>query len=153
MNQRTVLPSLVLVALLGGCADTGTTTATRYGETARTTTAMQSERDGTIARIENLTVDDEYKLGIGTAVGAVAGGLLGAGVSDSTAGAAAGAVLGGAAGTYAQSRMDKKEVQQLTVNMVTGGSVTITQPTDARLREGLPVRVEGSGETARVVPR
>jgi len=37
--------------------------------------------------------------------------------------------------------------------MATGGSVTITQPIDARLREGMSVRVEGSGENARVVPR
>jgi outer membrane lipoprotein SlyB len=37
--------------------------------------------------------------------------------------------------------------------MVTGGRVTITQPVDARLRQGMSVRVEGSGEYARVVPR
>ena len=38
-------------------------------------------------------------------------------------------------------------------DMATGGRVTITQPKDARLREGMKVRVEGSGENARVVPR
>lgn len=37
--------------------------------------------------------------------------------------------------------------------MHTGGTVTIVQPTDDRLREGPAVRIEGSGEQARVVPR
>jgi len=124
---------------------------TKYGETG-STAASQSERDGTIAQLENIEVDDKYKLGVGTAVGAVAGGLLGAGVGDTTA-TVAGAVIGGVAGTYAESKMAKRNAQRITVNMVTGGRVTITQPMDDRLREGMRVRVEGSGENARVVPR
>jgi outer membrane lipoprotein SlyB len=152
MNQRIALPLLLCVALVGGCAEMGSLGGTKYGETGATV-ASQSERDGTIAQLENIQVDDNYKLGVGTAVGAVAGGLLGAGVGDSTAATVAGAVLGGAAGTYAESKMAKKDAQRITVNMVTGGRVTITQPVDTRLREGMRVRVEGSGENARVVPR
>ncbi len=152
MNQRISLPLLLCVALVGGCAEMGSLGGTKYGETS-TTVASQSERDGTIAQIENVQVDDNYKLGVGTAVGAVAGGLLGAGVGDSTTATVAGAVLGGAAGTYAESKMGKKDAQRITVNMVTGGRVAITQPVDNRLREGMRVRVEGSGENARVVPR
>jgi len=152
MNQRLAVPLLLSVALVGGCADMGSLGGTTYGETSGTA-ASQSERDGTIAQLENITVDDQYKLGVGTAVGAVAGGLLGAGVGDSTTATVAGAVLGGVAGTYAESKIDKKDAQRITVNMVTGGRVTITQPLDGRLREGMRVRVEGSGENARVVPR
>ena len=152
MNQRIAVPLLLCVALVGGCAEMGNLGGTKYGETGGVTTS-QSERDGTIAQLENITVDDQYKLGVGTAVGAVAGGLLGAGVGDSTTATVAGAVLGGVAGTYAESKIDKKDAQRITVNMVTGGRVTITQPIDARLREGMRVRVEGSGENARVVPR
>ena len=152
MNQRIAVPLLLCVALVGGCAEMGNLGGTKYGETGGVTTS-QSERDGTIAQLENITVDDQYKLGVGTAVGAVAGGLLGAGVGDSTTATVAGAVLGGVAGTYAESKIDKKDAQRITVNMATGGRVTITQPIDARLREGMRVRVEGSGENARVVPR
>ena len=152
MNQRIALPLLLCVALVGGCAEMGSLGGTKYGETG-TTVASQAERDGTIAQLENIQVDDNYKLGVGTAVGAVAGGLLGAGVGDSTTATVAGAVLGGAAGTYAESKMANKDAQRITVNMVTGGRVTITQPVDNRLREGMRVRVEGSGENARVVPR
>jgi len=143
---------MLLMALVGGCADMGSLGGTKYGETS-STAASQSERDGTIAQLENIAVDDKYKLGVGTAVGAVAGGLLGAGVGDSTTATVAGAVLGGAAGTYAESKVAKKDAQRVTVNMVTGGRVTITQPIDNRLGEGMRVRVEGSGENARVVPR
>jgi outer membrane lipoprotein SlyB len=152
MNHRIALPVLLSVALAGGCADMGSLEGAKYGETGGAT-ASQTERDGTIAKLENIQVDDKYKLGVGTAVGAVAGGLLGAGVGDSTTATVAGAVLGGAAGTYAESKMHKQDAQRVTVNMKTGGTVTITQPMDGRLREGMAVRVEGSGESARVVPR
>ena len=36
--------------------------------------------------------------------------------------------------------------------MRTGGQVTIVQPVDSRLANGMAIRVEGSGDTARVVP-
>ena len=152
MNQRIAVPLLLLAALVGGCSDMGSLGGTNYGETD-TAVASQSSRDGTIVQLENIQVDNNYKLGVGTAVGAVAGGLLGAGVGDSAAATVAGAVLGGVAGTYAESKVSKQDAQRITVNMKTGGSVTITQPQDDRLRQGMQVRVEGSGENARVVPR
>lgn len=152
MNQRIAVPLLLLAAVFGGCADMGNLGGPKYGDTGSAVTS-QTDRDGTIAKLENLEVDDKYKLGVGTAVGAVAGGLLGAGVGDSATATVAGAVLGGVAGTYAESKIHKQDAQRVTVNMVTGGSVTITQPMDGRLRQGMSVRVEGSGENARVVPR
>ena len=152
MNQRIAVPLLLLAALVGGCADMSSLGGPKYGDSG-SAVANQSDRDGTIAQLENIEVDDKYKLGVGTAVGAVAGGLLGAGVGDSTTATVAGAVLGGVAGSYAESKIRKQDAQRVTVNMVTGGSVTITQPMDGRLRQGMSVRVEGSGENARVVPR
>jgi len=152
MIQRLAVPLLVCVALVGGCAEMGSLGGTKYGETS-STAASQSDRDGTIAQLETIEVDEKYKLGVGTAAGAVAGGILGSQVGDSTTATVAGAVLGGVAGTYAESKIRKQEAQRITVNMVTGGRVTITQPLDGRLREGMRVRVEGSGENARVVPR
>lgn len=152
MNQRIAVPLLLLLALVGGCAEMGSLGGTTYGETGGAVTS-QTERDGTIAKLENIKVDDKYKLGVGTAAGAVAGGILGSAVGDSKTATVAGAVLGGLAGTYAQSKMGKQDAQRVTVTMRTGGTVTITQPMDGRLREGMAVRVEGSGESARVVPR
>lgn len=151
MNHRIALPVLLGLALAGGCAEMGSLGGTKYGETSAP--AAQAERDGTIAKLENIEVDDKYKLGVGTAVGAVAGGILGRSLGDSTTATVAGAALGGVAGTYAESKLRKQDAQRVTVNMQTGGTVTITQPMDGRLREGMAVRVEGSGENARVVPR
>jgi outer membrane lipoprotein SlyB len=152
MNQRITVSLLLAASLASGCAEMGSLGGTKYGETD-SAVASQSERNGTIVQLENIQVDDKYKLGVGTAAGAVAGGLLGAGVGDSTTATVAGAVLGGVAGTYAESKMSNQDAQRIVVNMSTGGSVTITQPVDNRLREGMRVRVEGSGTNARVVPR
>lgn len=151
MISRLILPALLIAGLLGGCAETGGLNNTRYGETG---SAGQSDRNGTVSRLEPTQVDKNYKLGVGTAAGAVAGGILGAAIGDSTSATVAGAALGGLAGTYAESKMGGKvSAQRVTVNMSTGGTVTILQPEDTRLREGMAVRVEGSGESARVVPR
>lgn len=152
MNQRYVIPVLAMIALAGGCAELGSLGGPKYGET-NGAVASQTERDGTIASLENIEVDDKVKLGVGTAAGAVAGGILGSKVGDSTTATVTGAVLGGIAGTYAESKIRKQNAQRVTVDMATGGRVTITQPIDNRLSKGMRVRVEGSGESARVVPR
>lgn len=152
MKNSLALLLLIIVSLLGGCAEMGGLGGTKYGETD-TRAVSEPDRYGTITQLDHIQVDGEYKLGIGTAVGAVAGALLGAGVGDSTTATVAGAAVGGAAGTYAESKMMKQDAQRMTVNMSTGGYITITQPPDSRLREGMRVRVEGSGENARVVPR
>lgn len=62
--------------------------------------ASEEECHDTIATLESIAVNDEYKLGAGT-----------------------------------------------------GGGVTIVQPVDGRLREGMAMRIEGSGENAGVLPR
>lgn len=156
MNTRLMLPAALFAMAVAGCADMpqlggGPT----YGETAGTV-AGQADRNGTITTLEIVQVDQNYKLGIGTAVGAVAGGLLGSQVgkgTGSTVGTVVGAAAGAAAGTVVESKMKKQDAQRVSVRMATGGSVTIVQPLDGRLRSGMAVRVEGSGETARVVPR
>lgn len=152
MNTRMVLSALLLGVALGGCAELESIGSTKYGETSGT---VPSDRNGTITSLDVVQVDRNYKLGVGTAVGAVAGGLLGSAVGDSTTATVTGAVLGGAAGTYAESKMGggKTDAQRVTVKMSTGGTVTILQPVNAQLRNGMAVTITGSGQTARVVPR
>ena len=155
MKPNITVALLLAAALAFGCADMGSLGGTTYGETSGTA-AGQADRDGNITAIEVIKVDDDYKLGVGTAVGAVAGGLLGSQIgsgSGSTAAAVAGAAVGAAAGTYAESKLKKKDAQRVTVQMRTGGQVTILQPVDSRLRNGMNVQIAGSGETARVIPR
>lgn len=144
---------IAFIFFLGGCAELESLSkkgGTQFGETSGT---IQADRNGTVTKIETIRVDKDYKFGVGTAAGAVAGGILGASIGDSKTATVAGAVLGGIAGTYAESKLGKETAQQVTVKMSTGGTVTIVQPEDTRLKPGLAVRVEGSGETARVIPR
>ena len=91
MKFQIVLP-IMLAVMLGGCAEMGTLGGgTTYGQSSGT---IQSDRNGTITNLESIHVDKDYKLGVGTAAGAVGGGILGAAVGDSTTATVAGAVLG-----------------------------------------------------------
>lgn len=152
MKTGTAILVLLSTALSLGCAEMESIGGSKYGETAGTV-AGQADREGLIASVEAITVDEDFKLGVGTAVGAVAGGLLGSRMGSGTGSTVAGAAVGAAAGTYAESKLKKKDAQRVVVNMKTGGQVTIVQPLDSRLKNGMNVRVDGSGETARVVPR
>jgi len=156
MKQRMLVPVILLAMGMGGCSDMpqlggGPT----YGDSSGSV-ASQNERNGRITSLETVQVDENYKFGVGTAVGAVAGGLLGSQIGSgdgSTLGAVLGAAAGAVAGTAVQSKMQKQDAQRVNVRMATGGDVTILQPVDARLNTGMYVRVEGSGENARVVPQ
>lgn len=148
---KLLLPILLGTVLAAGCAEAPRKDPTRYGTTSGTE-ANQADRRGTIYSVENIETDGDYKLGVGTAVGAVAGGVLGSAVGDSKTATAVGAVIGGLAGTYGESKIKDKTVQRVTVDMHTGGRVTIIQPIDSRLKTGMRVYVQGSGESARVVP-
>ena len=151
MTARFAIP-LVLVAALG-CAEMDSLPGSpRYGDMSGTA-GSHAERTGRITAIETIQVEDNYRFGVGTAAGAVVGGLIGHHLGDGSAiGTAAGAAAGAAIGTYAESRRAKQDAQRVTVVMATGDQVTIVQPADTRLSNGMDVRVEGSGETARVVP-
>ena len=156
MNKRMLVPAILFAMVVGGCADMpqmggGPT----YGDTSGSM-ASQSERNGRITALEVVQVDESYKLGIGTVVGAVAGGLLGSqigGGRGATLATVLGAAAGGVAGTAVESKMKKQDAQRVTVRMDTGGEVTLLQPIDSRLRSWMRVRVEGSGDNARVVPQ
>lgn len=156
MKPTALIAGIALAALAAGCADTGSFGGgPRYGESAPAADPV-NDRYGSIVAIEVIKVDDRYKLGVGTAVGAVAGALLGHQIGSgrgNTAATVAGAAAGAAAGTVAESRMRRQDAQRIVVQMRTGGQLTIVQPVDARLRANMNVIVQGSGETARVVPR
>lgn len=155
MSMRLKMFAIAALFLMAGCAEMQQLGDSKYGDSSGTV-ASQTDRNGKIASIAMIKVDEDYKLGLGTAVGAVAGGLLGSQIGEgrgSTVAAVLGAAAGAAAGTVAESKMKKKDAQQVTVQMDTGGRVTIVQPVDGRLANGMKVRVEGGGESARVVPR
>lgn len=154
MNISRIALVALVAMLAAGCAEMR---PVRYGESAAPIVAEPVHaRYGRIAHVDIVQVDDQYRFGVGTAVGAIAGGIIGSQVGKgggNTLATVLGAIAGGAAGTAIESKTKKQDAQQVSVNMDTGGRVVITQPIDTRLRAGLRVRVEGSDETARVVPR
>ena len=154
MRPKLAMALAFIAALSYGCADMGSLGGPQYGQTEG---AVVSEEDrlGRVVALEKIEVNQEYRLGIGTVVGAVAGGLLGRQFGSGggrTAATVAGAAVGAAAGTAAESRLKRRDAQRVTVRMNTGGQVTVVQPIDSRLAEGMDVRIDGSDETARVVP-
>jgi outer membrane lipoprotein SlyB len=154
MRPRSAFALLLVLAVTPACAAMDSLPGSpQYGDISGSA-ANQADRNGRITSLEAIQLDDSYKLGIGTAAGAVVGGLIGSQVSQgSTTGAVVGAATGAAIGSYGQSRLSKKDAQRITVSMAAGGQATVVQPVDARLTNGMDVRIEGSGESARVVPR
>jgi outer membrane lipoprotein SlyB len=147
---------MLVAALVAGCADMG---GSRYGEQAAPVTTAgvpETARNGRITALETVQVDKDYKFGVGTVVGAVAGGIIGhqfGGGSGQTLLTIAGTLAGAAAGTAAESKINRQDAQKVTVAMESGGTVSIVQPVDTRLGNGMNVRITGGGESARVVPR
>ncbi|MBT9507032.1 glycine zipper 2TM domain-containing protein [Rhodoferax sp.] len=152
MNPKTSILLLLTAALSLGCAELQSLGGSKYGDTSGAL-AGQTDREGTVTTLEVIKVDEDFKLGVGTAMGAVAGGILGSQIGSGSGSTVAGAAVGAAAGTYAESKLKKKDAQRVVVQMKTGGQLTIVQPIDGRLKSGMNVRIDGSGDSARVLPR
>ena len=114
-------------------------------------------RTGRIEQITATTVKSEHDKGVGAILGGIAGAglgsLIGAGTGRDVA-IAAGAIAGVVGGNYAQNRFyDKPEpAQQIYVRLTSGVLVSVTQPVNPSLANGMKVYVEGAGATARVLP-
>lgn len=114
-------------------------------------------RTGRIEQITQTTMASNHHQGVGAILGGIAGAgigsLIGAGTGRDVA-IAAGAIAGVVGGNYLQKKeFDKPEAaQQIIVRLNSGVLVSITQPVNASLANGMRVYVEGSGSTARVIP-
>lgn len=132
---------ITLVALLAAC------TTPQQGET--------TVRLGKVTRIEAVTIDGDHQLGLGAIIGAVAGGVLGYQIGNGTGrdvASVAGTLVGAYAGNKVQNHYASPRAgQHVLVLLDNGVSVGITQPVNSALAMGDRVRVEGSGEEARVM--
>ncbi len=140
----TFLAALLTALTLGACATPGDS-------------APPEVRMGVIEQIKPAELSGDHDIGLGAVLGGVAGAglgsLIGAGTGRDVA-IALGAIGGAFAGNYAQRRYDKPVAgEQLIVRLQTGVLIVVTQPVAAPLKVGQKVYVEGSGQSARVVPR
>ena len=115
-------------------------------------------RSGMIEQINATEMRSNHDIGVGAIVGGLAGAGLGSLIGGGTGrdiAIAAGAVAGAVGGNYAQRQyFDKPQpAQQVIVRLTTGVLVSITQPVNPSLQQGQKVYIEGSGSSARVVPQ
>jgi outer membrane lipoprotein SlyB len=115
-------------------------------------------RSGVVEQINATEIKSNHELGVGAILGGLAGAglgsLIGAGTGRDVA-IAAGAIAGAVGGNYTQREYFARPqpAQQVFVRLDSGVLVSITQPTNPALQQGQKVLIEGSGSSARVVPK
>lgn len=114
-------------------------------------------RQGKIEQITDTTIASNQHQGVGAVLGGLAGvgigSLIGGGTGRDVA-MIAGAVGGALAGNEIQKRNATPVAgQQIFVRMKSGVLVEVTQPVNPALHVGQEVFIQGSGESALVVPR
>ena len=112
-------------------------------------------RYGKVVQVENVTIDGDHQLGVGSIIGAIAGGVIGhqfGGGTGRDVATVAGVLAGGAAGSTVQNKYaDRRPAQHIIVQLDNGVAVGITQATEqGGVRVGDRVRIDGSGNDARV---
>ncbi|MEE9103635.1 glycine zipper 2TM domain-containing protein [Pseudomonas nitroreducens] len=143
------IAALVVAASLTACANVGPGNG-GPGE--------MEIRTGRIEQITLTQMQTNHDSGIGAVLGGVGGAALGSLIGQGTGRdvAMVAGVLGGAlAGNYAEKkRYDQpQEAQQIIVRMKNGVLVSVTQPVNQGLSQGMAVYIEGTGGDARVVPQ
>jgi outer membrane lipoprotein SlyB len=112
--------------------------------------------EGTVVAVRAVTIEGNDRT-VGTATGAVVGGVAGSQVGGDdearAVGAVVGAVLGGIAGNAVQGAAQRQTGFAYTIRLRESGDlITITQGDDIAIAPGTPVFVE-HGARARVFPR
>ncbi|MET0543114.1 MAG: glycine zipper 2TM domain-containing protein [Variovorax sp.] len=137
--------AIVVSLMLAACAAPGSAPG-----------AMQI-RQGTIEQITPTTLQSSHHAGVGAIVGGLGGlgigSLIGGGTGRDVA-MVVGAIGGAVAGNEIQKKYDQPvPAQQFMVRTYSGVLVAITQPVTPGLRVGQRVYIEGTGESARVMPQ
>ena len=147
MKNRTWVIAAALGALaLGGCAYHGGSADYRGYEVR----GEQSVRFGVVESVREVRIDP-HETGVGTAGGAMLGGLAGStvgGGNGQIAGAIGGAILGGIIGQNIEKSANERRGLEVTVLLDTGKYLAIVQEADEPFRAGDRVRIlSGRGNT------
>lgn len=140
---------LILVAsILGGCATSNSGDVYRREDTRK----IQSVRMGIIESVRNVKLEGTNS-NIGTAAGAVVGGIAGSTVGEgkgSAIGAVIGAVAGGIAGSAIEEVATRTDGVEITIKLDNGSLVAIVQEATETFKPGERVRLIETGGTTRV---
>lgn len=150
MSRKISLISLLSATLLiGACATTSGPNTFQGNQTGR----AQSVQSGTVYAVRDVTIQNAPSR-VGTATGAVLGGIagstLGGGSRAAAAGAVGGAVVGGAAANAITS--STQAGVEITVRLENNQLISVVQAGSSNeFRTGDSVRVTSDGQTTRVV--
>ncbi len=147
-NMRWVVAAALGFLALGGCAYHGGSADYRSYE-AR---GEQSVRFGVVESVREVRIDPR-ETGVGTAGGAVLGGLAGSNVGGGNgqiAGAIGGAILGGIIGQNIEKSANERRGLEVTVLLDAGKYIAIVQEADEPFRAGDRVRILSGRGTTRV---
>ncbi|MEQ1488038.1 MAG: glycine zipper 2TM domain-containing protein [Methylotenera sp.] len=114
---------------------------------------VQTVKTGVVESVRQVKLEGT-KTPIGTATGAVVGGVaagsIGSGGRTSAVAAVLGAVVGGIAGSMAEEGITRKDALEITVKLDGGAMIAIVQEADDTFKAGEKVRIIENGETSRV---
>ena len=137
--------TLILVAsILGACATSNSGDVYRREDTRK----VQSVRMGVIESVRTVKLEGTNS-NIGTAAGAVVGGIAGSTVGEGK-GSAIGAVAGGIAGSAIEEVATRTDGVEITVKLDNGSLVAIVQEATETFKPGEKVRLIETGGTTRV---
>ncbi len=117
------------------------------------TRKIQTVRMGVVESVRMVKIEGTQS-NIGTATGAVIGGIAGSSVGsggrDSAVAAVLGAVVGGIAGSAAEEFATRKDGIEITIKLDNGTLVSVVQEATEQFSPGQRVRLIESGGTTRV---
>ncbi|MES2353837.1 MAG: glycine zipper 2TM domain-containing protein [Pseudomonadota bacterium] len=149
LKRGLILPIATALVVATGCATPGLGGGDYSREQVR---GEQTVRMGVVEQVRQVKIDGT-RSGVGTAGGAVLGGVAGSGVGGGRgqiAGAVAGALLGGVVGQAAENSATSKQGVEITVKLDSGKLTAITQEADEQFRIGDRVRILSGGGVTRV---
>lgn len=149
MKVLKLAAALACVGVVAGCAHPGMGSADYRRYEAR---GEQMVRFGVVESVRDVRIGP-YDTGVGTAAGAVLGGIAGSNVgrgNGEVAGAIAGAILGGVIGQNVERSANERTGVEITVLLDTGRYVAVVQEADEAFRAGDRVRVLSGRHNTRV---
>ena len=139
--RKTLVVIGVLALFVTGCANTQPSARSYTYSQAQKSEAMTT---ATVIGLQSVTIMPDNQSGVGTAVGAIAGGgvghLIGGGVGNVIA-TALGAIGGGVAGSAVEKQVTQKSGYNIALRLDDGRTMTVTQMDDVQLVVGQKVIV------------
>ncbi len=148
MYKKSRVAIVLLALMLGACASSNSGSVYSRDDARKT----QTVKMGVVESVRTVKIEGT-KSPIGTAAGAVVGGVAGSTVghgSGSVIAATIGAVVGGLAGSAAEEGITRKDGVEITVKLDNGTLVAIVQEADEAFHPGEKVRLIENGRETRV---